>query len=90
MFLGLLPQHQVVICPTYALPQLRRFWSTIQTEFANEQPYEASISSMRIKLEELQETDHKAQELRQQKAKGYEKIDEILYHQGLSFVPKAI
>ena len=45
---------------------------------------------MRLKLQELQETDRKAQELRQQKADGYKEIDEIFYHQGLLFVPKAI
>ena len=45
---------------------------------------------MRPGLQELQETDSKAQELRQQKADGYEKIDEILHYQGLPFVPKVI
>ena len=45
---------------------------------------------MRLRLQELQETNLEAQELRQQKADGYEKIDEILHHQGLPFVPKAI
>ena len=45
---------------------------------------------MRLRLQELQETDSKAQELRQQKADGYEEIDDILHHQGLPFVPEAI
>ena len=54
MFLGLLPQHQVLICEAYVLPQLRRFWSTLQTELDNEQPNEASIGSMRLRLQELQ------------------------------------
>ena len=45
---------------------------------------------MRLKFQELQEANSKIQELRQQKANSYEKIDEILYHQGLPFVPKAI
>ena len=90
MFSGLLPQHQAFICRTYALPQLRRFWSTLQTKLANEQPYKTSIGSIRLRLQELQETNLEAQELRQQKANGYKKIDEILYHQGLPFVPKSI
>ena len=90
MFPGLLPQHQVLICGTYALPQLRRFWNDLQTELADERPYKASIGSMRLRLQELQETDSEAQELRQQKANGYEKIDDIPHHQGLPFVPKAI
>ena len=45
---------------------------------------------MRLRLQELQEANRKAQELRQQKVDGYKKIDEILYHQGLPFVPEAI
>ena len=90
LFPGLSPQHQVIICGTYALPQLRRFWNDLRTELANEQPYKASIGSMRLRLQELQETDSEAQELRQQKADGYEEIDDILHHQGLPFVPEAI
>ena len=45
---------------------------------------------MRLRLQELQETDSKAQELRQQKADDYEEIDNILHHQGLPFVLEAI
>ena len=45
---------------------------------------------MRLKVQELQETNREAQELRQQKADGYKEINEILHHQGLPFVPKAI
>ena len=45
---------------------------------------------MRLRLQELQEADREAQELRQQKAHGDKEIDEILHHQGLPFVPKAI
>ena len=45
---------------------------------------------MRLRLQELQELDSKAQGVREKKANGYEKIDKIVYHQGLPFVPKAI
>lgn len=45
---------------------------------------------MRLKLHKLQETDSKTQELKQQKADGYKKIDEILHHWSLPFVSKAI
>ena len=72
------------------MPQLRRFWNTFWTKLANEQPYEASIVNMRLRLQELQEVDRKAQELRQQKANGYKKINDILYYQSLPFVPEAI
>ena len=85
-----MPQHQVLICGIYALPQLQHFWSTLRTEFANEQPYKASIGNIRFKLQKLQEANRKAQELRQQKTNGYKKIDKIFHYQGLPFVPKAI
>ena len=38
----------------------------------------------------MQEVNREVQELKQQKVDGYEKIDKIFHHQGLSFVPKAI
>ena len=84
---SLSPQHQFLICRIYALPQLRHFWITLQIELVNEEPYKASISSMKLKL---QKANSEAQELRQQKADGYEKINEIFHHQSLPFVPKAI
>ena len=45
---------------------------------------------MRLWLQELQETDSEAQELTQQGREGYKKVDGVLHHQGLPFVPKAI
>ena len=72
------------------MPQLRRFWNDLQTKLANEQPYEASIGNIKLKLQELQQANCKAKELMQQKADSYEEIDEILHHQGLPFVLKAI
>ena len=90
MVSSLLPQHQVLICETYVLPQLRRFWIILQTKLANEGPYKASIDSMRLKLQELQKANSKAQELRHQKANNYKEIDEIFHYQGLLFVSKAI
>ena len=43
---------------------------------------------MRLRLQELQETDSEAQELRSKE--GYEEVEGVLHHQGLPFVPKAI
>ena len=80
MVLSLLPQHQVLICETYALPQLRYFWSIFKIKLANKRPYKASIANMRLKLQELQEPNNKAQELRKQKINGYKEIDKIFYH----------
>ena len=56
--------HQVLICRTHALLQLYQFWSTFCAELANKRPYKASIGSIKLKLQEMQETDFKAQELR--------------------------
>ena len=90
MFLGLLPQHQVLICGIYALPQLWRFWSPFWTKLANERPYKASIGSIRLRLQKLPKANRKAQELRQQKANGYKEINDIFHYQSLTFLPKAI
>ena len=43
---------------------------------------------MRLKLQELQETDLKPQELRLKD--GYQKVYTVLQYQGLFFVPKTI
>ena len=80
--------YQVLICGTNALPQLRQFWSTFQLKLANKGPYQASIGSMRLRLQELQETDSEAQEL--QSKEGYKDVKEVLHHQGLPFMPKTI
>ena len=57
-------------------------------ELANKGPYQASISSIRLKLQKLQEINSEAQEL--QSKEGYKKVEQVLHHQGLPFVPKAI
>ena len=87
-FSSLSPPYQVFICKTHALLQLRKFWSTFWSELANESLYQASIDSMRFRLQELQETNFEAQEL--QSKEGYEKVKEIAHHWGLFFVPEAI
>ena len=45
---------------------------------------------MGLRLQELQKTDSKAQELRQQGQEGYKEVDGVLHYQGLFFVSKAI
>ena len=45
---------------------------------------------MRLKLQELHKAPSKVQELKQQKANGYKKIDDIFHYQSLLFIPKAI
>ena len=85
---SLSPLHQVLICGTHGLPQLRHFWDTFRLELVNKGPYKVSIGSMRLRLQELQEADSEAQELRTKD--GYQDIDGVLHHQGLPFVPEAI
>ena len=80
--------HQVLIYRTHAFPQLRQFWNLLWTELTNERPYSASIDSMRLRLQKLEETNSEAQELRQKD--GYQEINRVLYYQGLPFVSKAI
>ena len=75
-----LPQDQVLICGTYALPQLWRFWTTLQAEFATDKFYKANINSMRLRVQELQEAESKAQELTEQKTNSYEEIDKIFHY----------
>ena len=45
---------------------------------------------MRLRLSELQESDPEARKIRAEGLDGYEDIDGVLHHQGLSFVPKII
>lgn len=57
-------------------------------ELTNEDSYKASISSVRLKLQKLQETYPKAQKLKKQ-LEDYKEIDKVFHHQGLPFVPKS-
>ena len=46
---------------------------------------------MRLRLQELQGEDSRAQEMRTEELKeGWKDIDGVLYHQGLLYVPKII
>ena len=45
--------HQVLICGTYVLPQLRHFWNDLRGELAFESPYKVSIEGMRLRLQKL-------------------------------------
>ena len=83
-----LPLHQILICETNALTQLCQFWNMFRAKLVNKRPYKASIGSMRLKLEELQKTDPKAQKLRSKN--GYQKVNGMIHHQDLPFVPKAL
>ena len=57
LFLSSLPSylHQVFICETYVLSQLRQFWQGLQKELSQEEPY--VVEGMRLRLQELQAKD---------------------------------
>ena len=54
------PLHQVLICDTHMLPQLRYFWNTFQTKLADKNSYTANIGGIRLRLVELQELNEEA------------------------------
>ena len=88
---SLLPLHQVLVCGTHVLPQLRQFWNTFQSELVDEGPYKASIGGMRLRLQELQQEDNFAQKARADGLKeGWEDSEGVLHHQGLPYVPEII
>ena len=62
----------------------------IQSKLDNEDLYKVSISGMRLRLVELQESDEEARKIRVEGLNGYEEFDRVLYHQGLPFVPETI
>ena len=83
--------HQVLICGTYVLPQLRHFWDGLRRELASEGPYKASIGGMRLRLQELQSEDEQARKLRaEQPVKDWQDIKGVLHYQGLPYVPEII
>ena len=56
----LLLLHQVFICGTHGLSQLCHFWDTFRSELGNKGPYKASIGSIQLRLQELQEINSEA------------------------------
>ena len=59
-----LPLHQVLIWGTHGLLQLQQFEDTFRLELANKSPYKTSVNSMRLRLQEPQDSNSKAQELK--------------------------
>ncbi len=85
------PLHQVLICGTVVLPQLRQFWDTLRSELAAKGPYTANIEGMRMRLPELQDDDKETIKLRSEELlEGWEDIDQVFHYQGLPYVPKVI
>ena len=80
--------HQVLICGTYVLPQLRQFWNGLRENLAQEGPY--VVGGMRLRLHELQAKDKQAQKTRAEHLEGWDNIDGVLHHQSLPYVPEII
>ena len=60
-------------------------------ELAAEDPYQASIRGMRLRLVELQAKDSQVRKIRAEKlGRNWEYSDKILHYQGLPYVPKII
>ena len=80
--------HQVFICGTYVLPQLRHFWDGLWRELASEGPYKANIGGMRLRLQELQGKDKQARKLRAKQPikDSWKDIDGVLHHQSLPYI----
>ncbi len=73
--------HQVLICGTAVLPQLRQFWDTIWSKLANKGSYTASIEGMRMRLLELQDDNKEAKKLRSKRLpEDWEDIEQVLYY----------
>ena len=72
------PLHQVLICGTTMLPQLRYFWDSLQSDIAYDGPY-ASIGGMNLRLPELQNNNKEAKVLRARDLpKGWEEVERVL------------
>lgn len=64
------------------------FWA----ELANKAPYKTNRNAMHLKLQELQESNSKTQEIRaiKQLQEGWEDLNEVFYHQDFLYIPKII
>ena len=83
--------HQVLICRTYVLSQLREFLGSLQSKLLDEGFYTASIDGMRLRLYKLQVEDDHACKLRaEQLVKDWQDIDNMLHHQSLSYISQII
>ena len=83
--------HQVLICGTYVLSQLREFWGSFQNELLDKSLYTASIGGMKLRLHKLQAKVKHACKLRaEQLVKDWQDINGVLHHQGFPYVPEII
>ena len=75
----------------HILPQLWQFWNTFPAKLGDECPYPISIGIIHLRLQELQESNSKAQKIRVAGLQeGWKELDKILHYQGLPYVPKIV
>ena len=75
------------------LPKLRKFWRLFQIELAKKSRYTASISGMRLRLQDLQNEDKQAWKLRVNQQLGqqaWKDTNGVLHHQNLPYVSENI
>lgn len=61
-----------------------------QVKLTAKDSWKASIGSMRLRLQKLQEENIKKQKIRAEKYENWKKIDKIFYHQSLLCIFKLI
>ena len=84
------PLHQVFICGTTVLPQLRHYWDSLRSNIAHDSPY-ASIGGMNLQFPELQDNDKEAKILRAEGLpEGWKEVKRVLQYRGLSYIPEII
>ncbi len=70
---------------------MRQFWDIFQKELAAVDPYTTSIEGIKIELLELRDDNKEAKKLRSERLlEGWEDIEQVLYYQGLLYIPKVI
>ena len=85
------PLHQILVCGTTVLPQLRQFWDSFQSEIANEGPYNISIGAIRLRLLDLQSDNNQVRKLRAADLlKRWEDIERVLQYGGLPNISEII
>ena len=85
------PFHQILVCGTAILPQLRRFWDSFRGEIANKGPYNVSIGAMRLRLPDLQGDNNQAKKLWVgELPEEWKDIEGVLQYGGLPYIPEII
>ena len=67
---------------------MREFWNSLQSKLLSEGLYTTSIGGMKLRLQELQAKDEQVQKAIAGHSEGWDNINEVFYHQVLSYVPE--